>query len=187
MARKVDVLNAIAGGLGYEGDAPTGVVGAINAIVETMGGESDAKSVAEAIKALGPYIGGGGSGGGGAASAVLFIASTSGGDYVNGTVFYTFTGGYPACKQLTYSGYDELSIGGAHYRFESSTGLTGATVKFGNATDGYESLDSSVTTHSDDEETYWAIEFDVPAVPIESGYTEKYGQPYPKNEVIITI
>lgn len=60
MGRKLDALNAIAVEQGYTGDEPTSVVGAINAIVDAMGGDSSAVGVANAITALAPYIGGGG-------------------------------------------------------------------------------------------------------------------------------
>lgn len=64
MGRKLDALNAIAVEHGYTGDEPTSVVGAINAIVDAMGGDSNAVGVADAITALAPYIGGGGVDGG---------------------------------------------------------------------------------------------------------------------------
>ena len=55
-------------------------VDALNAIVETLGGESDATSIAQAITALGPYIGSGGSGGGNVA-IVNFTTSSYQGPY----------------------------------------------------------------------------------------------------------
>ena len=66
MGRRLDALNAIAVEQGYTGNEPTSVVGAINAIVDAMGGESNAVGVADAITALAPYIGGGSGGGIGA-------------------------------------------------------------------------------------------------------------------------
>ena len=60
MGRKLDALNAIAVEQGYTGDEPTSVVGAINAIVDAMGGDSSAVGIADAITAIAPYIGGGG-------------------------------------------------------------------------------------------------------------------------------
>lgn len=61
MGRRLDALNAIAVEQGYTGDEPTSVVGAINAIVDAMGGDGGAVGIADAITALAPYIGGGGS------------------------------------------------------------------------------------------------------------------------------
>ncbi len=61
MGRRLDALNAIAVEQGYTGNEPTSVVGAINAIVDAMGGDGSAVGVADAITALAPYIGGGGS------------------------------------------------------------------------------------------------------------------------------
>lgn len=60
MGRRLDALNAIAVDQGYTGDEPTSVVGAINAIVDAMGGDGGAVGIADAITALAPYIGGGG-------------------------------------------------------------------------------------------------------------------------------
>lgn len=60
MGRRLDALNEIAVEQGYTGNEPTSVVGAINAIVEAMGGNGSAVGIADAITALAPYIGGGG-------------------------------------------------------------------------------------------------------------------------------
>lgn len=75
MGRRLDALNAIAVEQGYTGNEPTSVVGAINAIVDAMGGDSSAVGVADAITALAPYIGGGG---GGATTDVWLWNNTQG-------------------------------------------------------------------------------------------------------------
>ena len=62
MGRRLDALNAIAVEQGHTGNEPTSVVGAINAIVDAMGGNGGAVGIADAITALAPYIGGGGGG-----------------------------------------------------------------------------------------------------------------------------
>lgn len=63
MSIKSEILG-IAADHGYEGTAQT-ITGAINALADTLAGEDVAggRTVASAIHALGPYIGGGGGGG----------------------------------------------------------------------------------------------------------------------------
>lgn len=78
MSIKSEILG-IAAEHGYEGTAQT-ITGAINALTDTLAGEDVAggRTVASAIHALSPYIGGGGGGEIGAPIAISTTAASSG-------------------------------------------------------------------------------------------------------------
>lgn len=102
MGRKVDALNAIAVEQGHTGDEPTSVIGAINAITKAMGGDGEAASIADAITALAPYIGGGGGGG----NSSFFTGTFDAGDADTvGSVEIPYTGGgYPVLAMVVVDG-----------------------------------------------------------------------------------
>lgn len=53
-------IAAIAAGQGYDGPAPTTIAGAVDALTSALGGEPSGGTIAQAVRALAPNIGGGG-------------------------------------------------------------------------------------------------------------------------------
>lgn len=147
MGRRLDALNAIAVEQGYTGNEPTSVVGAINAIVDAMGGDSSAVGVADAITALAPYIGGGG----GATTDVWLWNNMQGSgndvlpesiEYIKG--FTETNGNYaPVWEQLVFESVTEQYSGATIYGVHVKDVPVGAIVMptFGN---GYALDDYSI-------------------------------------------
>lgn len=52
-------IAAIAAGQGYDGPTPTTIAGAVDALTEALGGEPSGGTIAQAVRALAPNIGGG--------------------------------------------------------------------------------------------------------------------------------
>ena len=61
MGRTLDELREVAVAHGYSGDEPKTIAGAIDALADTLAGEDidSGRTIAEAVRALAPYVGGG--------------------------------------------------------------------------------------------------------------------------------
>ena len=76
MRRKLDELYAIAVANGYTGAKPTTIIGALDALTDSLAGENidSGTTVSEAVRAIAPYIGSGSGGGGGVQYGTSYAA-----------------------------------------------------------------------------------------------------------------